>query len=159
MSGAGCCVSWRKRALSSPAERPLRERGADLPILVANFLREFAPPGRQAMTLEPAAWAALSRYPFPGNVRELKHAIQHGTVLAQGNSIRLEHLPEDVRGEAASERNPQGNQPLPIMIEQYEKEIIERTLGQASGERMKTAKLLGISRKSLWKKMSKYGLH
>jgi DNA-binding NtrC family response regulator len=135
---------------------PLRERKADLPPLVEQFLREFTPSSSPLPTLTPAAWAALSRYEFPGNVRELRHAIQHGAILSKGAAIDVVHLPPDIRGEsAATEREPMR---LTLAVEQYEREHILRTLELAGGERNRAAEILGTSRKTLWKKMKKYGL-
>src|SRR5512140_631956 len=74
---------------------PLRDRTGDLPLLVAYFLNAYAPPGRRP-TLSPRAWAALSAYAFPGNVRELEHAIQRAVVLSRGFEIDLEHLPSEL---------------------------------------------------------------
>ncbi len=137
---------------------PLRERLTDLPILVEQFLREFAPPGTTPPSIAPAAWAALQAYGYPGNVRELKHAIQHASILSRGEEIQTHHLPGEFRGSArgaASERV----EPLAFVMAQFEKDYIERTLLMASGERRKAAEMLGISRKNLWEKMVKYGLH
>jgi transcriptional regulator with PAS, ATPase and Fis domain len=136
---------------------PLRERRGDMPLLVGQFLSEFTPPGERPPNLAPAAWAALEHYPFPGNVRELKHAIQHAIILARGSDIDLHHLPEDIRGEAESQSLTEVR-PLEMALEQYEREYIGRTLKLSEGERKRAAEMLGISRKSLWKKMSKYGI-
>jgi DNA-binding NtrC family response regulator len=136
---------------------PLRERPTDLPLLVEHFLREFTPSGGTPAVLSPAAWAAIGRYPFPGNVRELKHAIQHATILARGGEVQMQHLPRDLQGDAGDE--PAGHvRPLSMVLEEYEREHILRTLKLVSGERKRAAELLGISRKSLWKKMGRYGL-
>src|SRR3954447_12202492 len=77
---------------------PLRERKGDLPLLVQYFLKQFARPGKAIPTLSPAAWAALAAFPFPGNVRQLSHAIEHAVVLAGDDDIDLRHLPRDVIG-------------------------------------------------------------
>jgi two-component system response regulator AtoC len=136
---------------------PLRERPTDLPLLVEHFLREFTPAGQPPPSLSPAAWAALGRYAFPGNVRELKHALQHATILARGGEVQLQHLPRDLQGDAGDE--PAGHvRPLSMVLEQYEREHILRTLKLVHGERKRAAEVLGISRKSLWKKMGRYGL-
>jgi DNA-binding NtrC family response regulator len=136
---------------------PLRDRLSDRPILVEQFLREFTAPGQPPPSLAPTAWAALQSYGYPGNVRELKHAIQHATILAHGQEIRVHHLPSEFRGNTgvlASERV----EPLSTMMAQFERDYIERTLQLAGGERLKAAELLGISRKNLWEKIVKHGL-
>jgi DNA-binding NtrC family response regulator len=136
---------------------PLRQRLVDLPILVEQFLREFTPEGQKTPTIAPAAWAALQTYSYPGNVRELKHAIQHATILAQGQQIEPHHLPAEFRSKV--EIPSSGSvEPLAMAMAQFEKRYIERTLQTTSGERARAAELLGISRKNLWEKMVKYNL-
>src|SRR5439155_23309881 len=66
---------------------PLRERVGDLTVLVQYFLQRFTPSGRPLPTVSPAAWAALSHYQYPGNIRELSHAIEHAVVLSGGGEI------------------------------------------------------------------------
>ncbi len=137
---------------------PLRERLTDLPVLVEQFLREFSAPGEQPPSIAPAAWAALQAYSYPGNVRELKHAIQHAIILSRGQEIHVQHLPSEFRGSmraATGERV----EPLAFVMAQFEKDYLERTLQLAGGERRKAAEMLGISRKNLWEKMVKYGIH
>jgi DNA-binding NtrC family response regulator len=137
---------------------PLRERLTDLPILVEQFLREFTAAGTTPPSISPAGWAALQGYGYPGNVRELKHAIQHASILARGQEIQVQHLPAEFHGNA---RPVSGDrvEPLAFVMAQFEKDYIERTLKMADGERRRTAEMLGISRKNLWEKMVKYGLH
>jgi DNA-binding NtrC family response regulator len=136
---------------------PLRQRLVDLPILVEQFLREFTPEGQKTPTIAPTAWAALQTYTYPGNVRELRHAIQHATILAQGQQIEAHHLPADFRNKI--EVTSSGTvEPLAMAMAQFEKRYIERTLQTTSGERTRAAELLGISRKNLWEKMVKHNL-
>jgi DNA-binding NtrC family response regulator len=136
---------------------PLRQRLVDLPVLVEQFLREFTAEGQRPPTIAPAAWAALQTHSYPGNVRELRHAIQHATILAQGLQIEPHHLPVEFRGGVAAP-SAGAVEPLALAMAQFEKRYIERTLETTSGERTRTAELLGISRKNLWEKMVKYGL-
>jgi DNA-binding NtrC family response regulator len=91
-------------------------------------------------------------------VRELKHAIQHAIILSRGQEIHVQHLPSEFRGSmraATGERV----EPLAFVMAQFEKDYLERTLQLAGGERRKAAEMLGISRKNLWEKMVKYGIH
>ncbi|MCL2778701.1 MAG: sigma-54 dependent transcriptional regulator [Polyangiaceae bacterium] len=78
---------------------PLRERRADMPLLLAHFLRRYYP-RRVPPGIAPRAWSALMDYPFPGNVREFAHAIERAVVLAHGSEIDLEHLPANIAGTA-----------------------------------------------------------
>jgi transcriptional regulator with PAS, ATPase and Fis domain len=135
----------------------LRDRRGDLPLLVEQFLHEFRPDDRDPPVLSPAAWAALREYAFPGNVRELRHAIQHASILAQGSEIDAQHLPPEISGKPATEQGSRAHSLVEAM-EEYEKELIVRTIRSTGEKRQRAAKLLGISRKSLWKKLTKYGL-
>src|SRR4051794_10614606 len=71
----------------------LRDRPGDLPLLLRHFIQRFIPPGSPPPNVSPAAWATLVQYPFPGNVRELSHAVEHALVLSGGKEIDLQHLP------------------------------------------------------------------
>jgi DNA-binding NtrC family response regulator len=135
----------------------LRDRRGDLALLVEQFLREFHPDG-EPPTLSPSAWAALGEHSFPGNVRELRHAIQHASILARGEEIALGHLPPEISGKGSEPDGASVPQSLVEAMEQYEKELILRTIRGVGERRQRAAKLLGISRKSLWKKLTKYGL-
>jgi DNA-binding NtrC family response regulator len=136
---------------------PLRERRGDLALLVEQFLHEFRPGEPELPVLSPAAWAALRDYPFPGNIRELRHAIQHASILARGDEIDVAHLPPEISGKTET---PEGERAHSLVeaMEEYEKELILRTIRGTGEKRQRAAKLLGISRKSLWKKLTKYGL-
>jgi DNA-binding NtrC family response regulator len=135
----------------------LSQRRSDIPLLVEHFLRRHTEPGRPAAQVSPRAWAAISQYSFPGNVRELEHAIQHSLTLSRGEDIRLEHLPDDIRGAALSVR-PDASVPVLLApaIERFEREFIRRALVLAEGNRGKAAEALGISRKHLWQLMRDY---
>jgi len=142
---------------------PLRERQGDLPLLIGYFLNSLTPPGKPQPTIAPRAYAALAEYPFPGNIRELKHAIEHAVVLARGQEIDLEHLPEDIAGTPrAPERSSSGPggpfHPLSTAIKEFEREYLLRALERANGKKSEAAALLGISRKNLWEKLRAYGL-
>jgi two-component system, NtrC family, response regulator AtoC len=137
---------------------PLRERRADLPLLLAHFLRRFYP-GRVAPSISPRAWAALMEYPFPGNVREFAHAIERAVVLSHGSEIDVEHLPEDVAGATASTSASESNfRPLGHAVKEFEKQYISRALRLAAGGKGQAAELLGISRKNLLEKLKLYGI-
>jgi len=137
---------------------PLRERMQDLPALVGHFLHRYAATG-PLPTISPAAWGALQRYPFPGNVRELEHTIEHALIMSGGHDIGLEHLPDDIAGVPGEERadSPAGAS-LPEALDAFEREFIRRALDANQGQRAKTAQALGISRKSLWQRMLKHRL-
>jgi DNA-binding NtrC family response regulator len=154
---------------------PLREREGDLPLLIEFFLQGFAKTDstgkRVVPSLSPDAYAAISAYRFPGNVRELGHAIEHAVVLAGYGEITLDHLPGAI-AEAApagfapppgpTAAGPDGAPvpvaPLAVAAREFEKGHLRRALAATGGKRVKAAELLGISRKSLWEKLRMYEL-
>jgi DNA-binding NtrC family response regulator len=145
---------------------PLRERRADLPLLLEYFLRRFTPKGQTPVSISPRAWAAFSSYPFPGNVREFAHAIEHAVVLARGHEIEVQHLPADIVAYGACDPGSGGSRsetaaelsPLAVALKEFEREYLLRALRRTGGKRLRAAQLLGISRKSLWDKLRAHGI-
>jgi two-component system, NtrC family, response regulator AtoC len=146
---------------------PLRERPGDLSALLQHFLQRFTPKARPLPAVSPAAWAALARHPYPGNVRELSHAIEHAVVLSGGGEIALHHLPSGIAAQSAAGRTlpeaggsggPPEVRPLQTALKEFEREYLLRAITQANGKRIRAAEMLGISRKSLWEKLRQYGL-
>src|SRR5262249_38633972 len=132
---------------------------ADMPLLVEHFLRRSTTPGEETPRMSPRAWAALYEYPFPGNVRELQHAIQHAVVLARGHEIDLSHLPRDISGVVPAREQRAGElQPLSLALREFERIYLGRALQAAGGKKTAAARLLGISRKTLWEKLRAHGL-
>jgi transcriptional regulator with PAS, ATPase and Fis domain len=137
---------------------PLRDRKGDLPLLVQYFLKKLTRPGKSPPTLSSAAWGALAAFPFPGNVRQLGHAIEHAVVLAGEVMVDLQHLPRDIVGRI--EPTPQTTpvpRPLGTALKEFERDYLQRALAQASGKRTLAAEILGISRKNLWEKLRMHG--
>ena len=124
---------------------------------MAHFLRRFYP-GRVPPGIAPRAWAALMDYPFPGNVRELAHAVERAVVLSHGSEIDLEHLPADIAGPTPSTRGDASFRPLGVAMKEFEKQYLQRALRLATGGKGHVAELLGISRKSLGEKLKAHGL-
>jgi two-component system response regulator AtoC len=139
---------------------PLRERRGDLPLLLQYYLARFTPAGKSPPTISPRAWAVLSQHPWPGNVREFAHAIEHAVVLSGGHEIDVEHLPGGIAGTTDSNGSASaGNlRSLGVALKEFEKEYLMRALTQASGKKMKAAEILGISRKNLWEKLRLHGI-
>jgi two-component system response regulator AtoC len=142
---------------------PLRERREDIPILISSFLTEFARQNHKKITgLTPDAQEALGRYDWPGNVRELRAAIEHGVALCRGERIGVRDLPPRVSGQALSTARPG----LPgvttargsLNLEEMERTFIQAALQQTSGNITEAAKLLGISRRTLHRKLKTYRL-
>jgi two-component system response regulator AtoC len=140
----------------------LRDRRGDLAVLVGHFLRALTPAESDPPALTPRAWASLANYSWPGNVRELKHAVEHAVVLARSRAadeIDLEDLPDDVvvRGTPARPAAEPVRR-LADAVREFEREYLRRALDLTGGRKARAAELLGISRKSLWKKLRGYGL-
>lgn len=137
---------------------PLRERVEDIPLLVDHFIQQLGKQrARQAPPIRGVARDTLDvlcEYHWPGNVRELRNVIEYASVLACGDRISYLDLPPEVRGVAADRGALQG-----LTQEQaQEKNRIEQALRQFAGNRTKAASLLGTSRVTLWKKISRYGI-
>lgn len=142
--------------ISIPA---LRDREGDLPLLAQHFLERFSkgsPP-----SISPAAWAALSRHPFYGNVRELEHALQRAVVLSRGKEIQPDHFPREITGNpriANTREHQEGVRPLSVAVKEFERAYIERALKAADGKKARAASMLAISRKNLWEKCKGLGI-
>ena len=156
---------------------PLRTRREDIPLMTRSFLKELAEQnGKPFKELSPEAMQALIDYDWPGNVRELRTAIEHGVVMSNSDKITPRHLPESVRGGRGPRgRVEVGNDPaltvaatdngdildrlvnaLPaaaLNVERMEARLIERALDVCQGNRTGAAKLLGMSRRTLQRKL------
>jgi len=143
---------------------PLRERREDIPLLSLAFLREFAQEnGKDIRAFTPDAMDALLAYRWPGNVRELRTAIEHAVVLCRGEKITARDLPPWVRAtqpETASSvaAAPPAGGGSDLTVKQVEKRLIERALKETGGNRSEAARKLGISRRSLYRKIASYQL-
>lgn len=141
---------------------PLRKRPSDIPLLVNHFLANQALiMGRQSFTLSNEAMKILANYHFPGNVRELKHIIEHVTTFSQTDRIDFHDLPEYLRKRAAHTHPIPLIRPLPSMLNsglQNEKKFIVEALSAHGWHRKNTAKALHIDRTTLWRKMKKHEL-
>ena len=140
---------------------PLRERLDDLPLLVAHLLERAAQRlWRAPATVSPEALRCLWTYPWPGNIRELQHALEAAMVLCDG-VIMPEHLPPAIqRGEAASAPaatpfTMTAGACLDDVLADGERRMILEALGKAGGVQARAAKLLGISERSLWYRVKK----
>jgi len=134
---------------------PLRERREDIPLLTASFVREFARQnGKKITGLSADAQEALQHYEWPGNVRELRAAIEHGVALCRGERIGVRDLPPRVIGQSSAPDSPAGAlAPASLNLEAMEKLFIERSLRLSDGNITEAAKMLGISRRTLHRKL------
>jgi DNA-binding NtrC family response regulator len=136
----------------------LRERRDDIPLLAYFLLRKFAVMmDRPLKEVTPEAMQRLVEYDYPGNVRELSNFIERGVALAQGEQLDVEHLPQHL-GKLTVRVFAPTRAAAPATLEAQEKEHILRALEMAKGNRSEAARMLGIDRVSLWRKLKKYGL-
>ena len=135
----------------------LSARKEDVPLLAHHFLlKHAAPMGKDVAELAPAALDLLRAYDFPGNVRELENIIERGVALTTGHSIEAAHLPDDLRDlSIRTFRKKEGRVPT---LEEQEQEYINWVLQEAGGNQTVAAKMLGIDRVSLWRKLKRYAV-
>jgi transcriptional regulator with PAS, ATPase and Fis domain len=142
---------------------PLREHREDIPLLVEHFVALFNQRyARDVQGVEPDALQALAGFDWPGNVRELMNALEVAFAYGRTESIRLEDLPSEVSGRQTVQ--PQNSSsvfdalvPIPT-FEESERILLERALDTTNGNKLRAAKMLGISRKQLYAKIKKYAI-
>lgn len=144
---------------------PLRDRKEDIPSLAAHFLRKLAADvGRQPERVSPEAMEALMAHRWPGNVRELQNAIHRAMLACDGTAIDLSHLPSNV---AAEKRNPvaappkaplESGVPETLNLKAIERQTIRRALETTGGNMSEAARLLGIGRATLYRKVASYDI-
>jgi transcriptional regulator with GAF, ATPase, and Fis domain len=138
---------------------PLRERREDLPLLAIHFLEVYKKRANKNITgITEKALSRLGRHDWPGNVRELENAIERAVIIAQNRMITVDDLPDSVRG-AESEAGPQRTVEVDIgsTMDQVERQVILETLAYTRGDKSRTAQILGIGRKTLYRKLQQYG--
>ncbi len=152
----------------------LRERREDIPQLVSYFLSKNSPNPKQPKTVQPDALAKLETHDWPGNVRELENAVQRALVMAKGDAIMLENLPpevlnvanaaspdvdgDDLAGLASKLFRWARNNPDLKVIPAVERELVINALKETDGNQVQSAKLLGITRATLRKRIEKFDI-
>jgi two-component system, NtrC family, response regulator AtoC len=138
---------------------PLRERKEDIPLLAATFLKEISErDGKAFKPLSPQAMDCLMAYDWPGNVRELKGAIDSGVTLATGPQIAIRDLPLTVRGGSPVLASEIGFGEDQMNVRDNERRLIVRALEESGGNRTEAAKKLGISRRTLHRRLNELQL-
>ena len=138
----------------SIAVPPLRERPEDIPLLTRHFLlRACAEAGKPTPLLAPEAVTCLTRYRWPGNIRELQNAIQRAVILCTGNLIQPGDLPPRVTDTDRSPMNIDNLVARGLGLEQLEREYIHAVLASVNGNKSEAAAVLRIDRKTLYRKL------
>jgi len=136
---------------------PLRERSEDVPILIENFLEQFtARHKRRRKRLSAAAMEICQRFPWPGNVRQLRNAVERMVITQPGSTIEAADLPDFLRGHDQSATTFTVRPGMPL--DEVEKLLIRQTLTHVTSNREEAAKVLGISRRTLQYKLKQYHL-
>jgi two-component system, NtrC family, response regulator AtoC len=139
---------------------PLRERLDDVPLLVEHFLKKIGHDREHALSISPQALSVLmsSVYSWPGNVRELENALESAAALNRTGVIVPENLPEKVRGEVREVKRPEDLYAELPSLDEVERRYMAHVLKVTGGNRVKTSEILGIDRRTLYRKAEKYKL-
>lgn len=139
---------------------PLRERSEDIPVLVQHFIQQFAGEnGKNGMTIDEGAMAALMSYQWHGNIRELRNCIESMVVLCRTQELTVDNVPANIREHSSPGitrtllESGEG-----CTLERNEKLLIERALNECNGNRSHAAEKLGISRRTLQRKLKLYNI-
>jgi PAS domain S-box-containing protein len=139
---------------------PLRQRRADIPLLIRHILRRLSAARASRVTgISKAAFEVLLNYPYPGNVRELENILEHALIVCQGEEIRRQHLPGYVQ---TTDRRLAPVSPVTVVPgagdEDEDRMRIREALRLSDGRRNQAARLLGIDRTTLWRRIKRLGL-
>jgi len=145
----------------------LRDRKEDIPLLVAHFLNKIhgSHPGR--FSIHDDALRTMVEYDWPGNVRELENAVEHGVTMASGGEIQLGDLPTQLQQQALAGlhaamagKRDQDTAPskeiVPLAVK--ERDAIFDAIRLTNGDKLRAAKLLGIGKTTLYRKLKEYGV-
>jgi two-component system response regulator HydG len=134
---------------------PLRARGADIIRLATHYIAQFADKfGKQVCGLADAAAEKMLAYSWPGNVRELRNVIERAVALTRHNTITVEDLPEKVRDFRSNAVFIGGDDPtMLVSLEQMQRRYIQHVLSTVGGNRTQAARILGLDRKTLYRKL------
>lgn len=136
---------------------PLRERRADIPLIISEFLNEFCLRERKILTVSDDVMRLFDAYHWPGNIRQLRNTIERAVVLAKKDKITLKELPEEFIL-SARELGAAEAEPSQKTLKEIELQVIKDTLKECKGNKSRAAKLLGISRKAFYKKLKDISL-
>lgn len=149
---------------------PLRKRPEDIPLIINYFINNAHFGGSRPLSVDGKAMDALKAYHWPGNIRELQNTVEQLKILVEGPEIKVEDLPFNIRmsqskqvqdsalGNGATVGGSHSQGTIPMTLEDLEKNHILQMLAYQHGNKTKTAKVLGITIKTLYNKLHRYGL-
>src|ERR1700676_1256265 len=132
---------------------PLRDRRVDIPLLVNSFLEKFSDSARPIHTISEDAMRRIMAYDWPGNIRELENAIERAVALGSGPILHAGDLPSNLQY-TSTEKLPEGDELVPL--EALERRAIFRALQETAGDKLAAARLLGIGKTTLYRKLKQY---
>ncbi len=139
---------------------PLRKRTEDIPLLAEFFLKQYVERNRKLIKgFIPRALDVMMRHDWPGNVRELENLVERAVIMARDEWITPDDFPAAMRGRDTGAAEPPTQSTSGRTLKEAEKEIILHTLEDEAGNRTQTAKILGISRRTLQLKLKEYGIN
>ena len=141
---------------------PLRKRGEDVYELTEYFLQRFRDSKKINFTVDPEVYKVFMKYSWPGNIRELENTIERAINITEGSEIRVEHLPNHILDAVSSaqpeEKDEEEEQTSKLDIESSNYRLIVSSLQQSGGNIKRAAEILGISRRTLYRKMDKFNI-
>jgi two-component system response regulator HydG len=146
---------------------PLRQRKDDIPRLAAHFLDRISREGGRKFTLSDEALRTMMRYDWPGNVRELEHAVERACTMCSGMMLYLGDLPTQLQNHElearrsaglVAEAGSDGSGPQLKTLAEMEKDAILTAIRTLNGDKLQAAKLLGIGKTTLYRKLKEYGI-
>jgi transcriptional regulator with PAS, ATPase and Fis domain len=138
---------------------PLRERSEDIPLLVDHFITKFSNQSKRTLNgIRPEAVAALMNYPWPGNIRELEHTIERTVLLGKEALIGLQDLPAHIVSNAGAAAPLTEAVDKGYTLRDLEREYIRKVLENTAGNKTEAAKVLGVDRTTLYRKLEEYKL-
>lgn len=140
---------------------PLRMRKEDIPFLVDHFISEFNQHGtRQVKEVDPGVWSVLDGHDWPGNVRELQNTVETALVTGSGDKLRVDEVESAIRGRRGMRDADMGSSPIKLddMLADIERRTILGALRRTRGQRSLAAKMMGISRSRLYRRMDALGI-
>jgi two-component system response regulator HydG len=138
---------------------PLRARAGDVLLLAQHFIDHFARLfARDVRDLTPEAAERLQRYIWPGNVRELRNAMERAVAMSPGPSLTVEDLPERIRDYRGMPMRTAADGDVQLSLDEVERRHILRVLEAHNGNKLAASQSLGIDRKTLYRKLTRYGV-